>query len=263
LANAPPHHEPPPAVEPPVPVPLLHPLCAMFPPIEGAAFDELVASIREFGLKELITILDEQVLDGANRQRACLAAGVDPLYEPFRGDDPLRFVIAKNISRRHLSESQRALLAAQIADLAHGGNRKLDQPANLPGPTQAEAAEMLNVSERSVRTARKVLKGAEPDDIEAINSGKASVSGVANKLSGKENTSAVREEADDCPECATPEEATRLGFLNVAATARAYATYHDLSGVVIDQNMIFAARKVVQAWSACVRTLKEARHRQG
>ena len=73
----------------------------------------------------------------------------------FEGDDPLAFVIAKNLKRRHLTESQRAMVAAKLAKLPHGGDRRSDQAANLPlGPTQGQAATMLNVSERTVRHAR-------------------------------------------------------------------------------------------------------------
>lgn len=45
------------------------------------------------------------------------------------------------------------MVAARLAKMEHGGDRRSDQPANLPlGPTQAEAAQLLNVSERSVNT---------------------------------------------------------------------------------------------------------------
>ena len=153
------------------------------PADRGRGVRELVASIKEEGLREPIVILEGAILDGRNRYNACLAAGVEPVFTPFRGDDPVRFVLAANVHRRHLNESQRATIAAKIANLTHGGDRRSDQAANLPVPTQAEAAEMLNVSERSVRTARKVLEQAESADIEAITKGKATVSGIAKKLS--------------------------------------------------------------------------------
>jgi ParB-like nuclease domain len=161
----------------------LHPLCELFPAIEGAAFGELVASIKENGLQEPITVLDGTILDGRNRYNACLAAGVEPVFVPFRGDDPVRFVIAANVHRRHLDASQRAVIAAKIAVL-QDGQRQVGKFADVP--TQARAAEMLNVSERSVRSARQVLERATPADIKAITEGKASVSGVAKKLKAAE-----------------------------------------------------------------------------
>jgi hypothetical protein len=52
----------------------LHPLCDLFPPIEGPAFDELVASIKEDGQREPIVLLDSQILDGRNQMTTCPGA---------------------------------------------------------------------------------------------------------------------------------------------------------------------------------------------
>ena len=43
----------------------------MFPLLQGSEFDELVEDIRKHGLREPNTLLEGQVLDGRNRQRAC------------------------------------------------------------------------------------------------------------------------------------------------------------------------------------------------
>lgn len=131
-----------------------HPYSEIFPLIEGAALDELVADIKTNGLREKIWTYDGKILDGRNRFAACQKAKVKPTYRKYSGKDPLAFVISLNVHRRHLNESQRASAAAKIAILGHGGDRKTDQAANLP--TQSEAAKALNVSERSVRSARKV-----------------------------------------------------------------------------------------------------------
>jgi hypothetical protein len=48
-------------------------------------------------------------------------------------------------------------VAAKLANIRHGGDRKSDQAANLPLVSRASAAEMLNVSERSVLAAAKVI----------------------------------------------------------------------------------------------------------
>jgi ParB-like chromosome segregation protein Spo0J len=160
-----------------------HPLCELFPAMEGAAFDELVASIKENGLQEPIVLLDDAILDGRNRYNACLAAGINPPFVRFRGDDPVRFVLAANVHRRHLNDSQRAMLAAQVARLPIGANQHAKKEgASIEAPSQSEAAEMLNVSRSSVQRAHRVFEHGAPEDVKAIREGKATVSGVAEKL---------------------------------------------------------------------------------
>jgi hypothetical protein len=58
-----------------------------------------------------------------------------------------------NLKRRHLNESQRAMIAAKIANMHQGQHD--NKPANLP-VSQTQAAELLNVSERTVRSAKSV-----------------------------------------------------------------------------------------------------------
>ena len=77
------------------------------------------------------------------------------------------FVASLNVNRRHLSESQRAMAAANLANLSNGQKAS---SANLPSTvTQSHAAELLQVSERSVRTAAKVKRTAPAEVVEAVN----------------------------------------------------------------------------------------------
>ena len=63
------------------------------------------------------------------------AAGVEPLVTPRsptgETGTPLTFVVSKNLLRRHLDESQRTVIAAKIATMAHGGDRRCDQSINI------------------------------------------------------------------------------------------------------------------------------------
>lgn len=100
-------------------------------------------------------------IDSRNRHRACELAGVVPQYAPpFDGTDEeaLAFVLSKNLNRRHLDSSQRAMVATLLANMPDG--KPNSNRANLPGynTTKAEAAEKLSVSERSVKTGKRVIE---------------------------------------------------------------------------------------------------------
>ena len=133
-----------------------HRLADVFPLIEGTEFDDLVIDAKTYGIREPIWILDEQILDGRNRYRAAKAAGVECRERIYTGDDPVSFVISANLKRRHLSTSQRAMVAAKLATLERGDN----QHSPIGETSQAQAAQLLNVGKRSVERAAEVRDGA-------------------------------------------------------------------------------------------------------
>jgi ParB-like chromosome segregation protein Spo0J len=104
-----------------------HELANLFPLIEGAEFDGLVASIRDNGLREgsPIIVFEGKILDGRNRYLACKEAGVMAVAEDFEGtvEEARQFVIDANLRRRHLDASQRAMIAAKLATL-----KRADRP---------------------------------------------------------------------------------------------------------------------------------------
>src|SRR6516162_3438037 len=116
-----------------------HPLADLFPLLEGADFEELVADVRAHGVREPVWIYDSQILDGRNRYLAAQVAGVPCPVRAYEGDDPVGFVISLNLKRRHLSTSQRAMIAAKLATLTDGQRADL-----VAGTSIEEAAQLLN-----------------------------------------------------------------------------------------------------------------------
>jgi ParB-like chromosome segregation protein Spo0J len=156
-----------------------HPAANLFPFLEGAEFADLVADILEKGQLEPIVLLDRKILDGRNRYRACLEAKVKPrTIELENCEDPLAYVLSRNLQRRHLKESQRAMVGAKLANSDHGGDRRsTDQAANLPLEiSQAKAAAMVHVGERLVRSARFVLTKGDAALVRAVEQDKIPVS---------------------------------------------------------------------------------------
>jgi N6-adenosine-specific RNA methylase IME4 len=150
-----------------------HPVANIFPLVEGAEFDELVADIREHGLHEPIVVFEDKILDGRNRYRACEAAGIEPTFTVYTDDDPVSYVVSLNLRRRHLDESQRAMVAAKLATLRLGDNQHSE------GLPIGRGSELLNVGERSVARAREVREHGAPELVQAVEQGKVSVSAAA------------------------------------------------------------------------------------
>lgn len=170
-----------------------HPLADMFPMIPEAERKLLADDIVTYGQRDPIILLDGMVLDGRNRQWACGFAEIEPIYEQYAGDDPLNFVLSKNLHRRHLTESQRALIAAAIVDWERGVNQTTAGPANLQ---TRRAAEKLSISERAVYSAKRIHEKGAPELLDAIRAGKVTIhAGEAiSELQHSEQAKVIREE---------------------------------------------------------------------
>jgi ParB-like chromosome segregation protein Spo0J len=125
----------------------LHPLCKLFPVLSDEELSSLADDIRANGLQEPIKLWNGQVIDGQNRQLACARAHEEPRYKEmsFEDEDEVKFfIISKNIERRHLTKSQRAMALAMIYPEDKGSRGK---------------AKSLGVSSELLRQARSILKG--------------------------------------------------------------------------------------------------------
>lgn len=153
----------------------VHPAAALFPMLDGAELAELARDIEEHGLIEPIVVHNGELLDGRNRLAACQLAGVEPTEREWEGDpsEVVAWVLSKNLHRRHLSTSQRALVAARLATLQVGANQHAETPS------QTEAAELLGVGRSSVQDARAVLESGDDELVRQVEQGELPVSRAA------------------------------------------------------------------------------------
>lgn len=165
-----------------------HKFAELFPLMESEALAELIEDIRENGQRAPITTIDGAILDGRNRWMACDKLGIEPKLKEYKGDDPLKFVLSVNLHRRHLNESQRAIVAAKLANLKVG-NPKVSIPP-IGGIPSVEAAKSLNVGTRSVERAKAVLK-ASPALGNQVANGTISLNKAASQVKAKKEEKEV------------------------------------------------------------------------
>jgi N6-adenosine-specific RNA methylase IME4 len=201
-----------------------HPFADLFPMLDRADASDLRADIAAHGLRDRVVLFDGKILDGRNRYGALVdiaklglayrggvltAADIVPMseadlewgdfFEVFDGTEAeaLEYVLSKNLHRRHLNESQRAMVAANLATLGQGRptTEKTRQLADL---SQEEAAERLHVSERSIQRAAVVREHGVGELNEAVQRGDLAVSAAAQlaRLPADEQARLIREAAD-------------------------------------------------------------------
>lgn len=93
-----------------------HPIADIFPLLEGEEFKDFSEDIRKNGLLNPIWTYQGQIIDGRNRYRACLKVGVKPQFREWTGtyDSIVDYVVKDNLKRRHLSKSQRSIVASKL-----------------------------------------------------------------------------------------------------------------------------------------------------
>lgn len=171
----------------------VHPFADMFPLLKGDQYATLCADIKEHGLREPLTMTAEGMLvDGRNRQAACIEVLVQPRYDVLPKGitdvEILDLIMSKNLHRRHLDATDRALLGVEYKRLfelaTKRGRPKKDGRVAIiseeKGPTSRDrAAQVVGVSATSIERAARVIRD-EPE--------------LAKKMRAKEMTVAA---ADD------------------------------------------------------------------
>jgi len=142
----------------------VHPAAELFPLMQGADFDAFVEDIRVNGQQEPVVLdADGRLLDGRNRARACTSLGLRITTRRYDGDDPMQFVISHNLHRRHLTDSQRAMIAAELATLQMGRPPVSPPSGGLTSLTAAEVQALMQVSDTGLYRAKVIHREGTPE----------------------------------------------------------------------------------------------------
>ena len=161
----------------------IHEAAELFPMMGDADYKQLKKDIALNGLKSDLVFIgtgsnDRELLDGRNRLKAMQELGIDWeafcfVEHPDNIPDPVGYVVSLNLHRRHLTDSQRAMIAANIANLKKGSNQ---HTAIAVSSSQATAAKLMNTSVDSIQRANRVQEHGVPELVEAVREGSVTVS---------------------------------------------------------------------------------------
>lgn len=174
-----------------------HPVADIFPMMSNQEFADLKADIAEHGMREPVWLHEDgRIIDGRNRYLACRQAGLPYDYRTYDGEDSeiAAFIVSLNLHRRHLSESQRAMVASRIANMRQGERTDIVEISTM---SQADAAKELNVSRESVVNAKKVSESPVAELGEKVDSGDIAVSTAASIADAPEEEQREVIAADD------------------------------------------------------------------
>lgn len=184
-----------------------HEFASIFPLMDEEALADLVADIKAHGQREIIVMHEGKVLDGRNRYIACDRLGLKPRLRKLEcvDGDPLDFVWSANVQRRHLTPMQRALALAKFTEFQKQGSNQFAQKSSsgqkaTPVLSLIEAAKIAGVSKRTMRRARVLAEKGTPEQIAAVENGKAgNVMAMCNALEGNKELVKPMENQFDAP----------------------------------------------------------------
>ena len=157
----------------------VHPAAALFPMLDERELAELASDIKSNGLLSPVVVKDGEILDGRNRLRACEIAGVPPRFVEWVGCGSVSsWIFSFNLHRRHLTTSQRAMLAARAVEVfeKEARERQLRGVADPnSGRSRDKAAEILNVGATTVLLAQQLIARGAPELVAAVDAGEVPV----------------------------------------------------------------------------------------
>ncbi len=169
-----------------------HEFADLFPMIGDEELNELVDSIAECGISCPITLFEGKILDGRNRMRAAIEAGIEldeeRDFEDFTGsrEDALDFVGCRNVMRRHLTASQRAMVLARMLEAKRNGE--------VTTFDVQEAAKANKSTVKMLFNARRVLNSGDDNLVDLVDRGEVRLDAAVEKIRADEPDKPQREE---------------------------------------------------------------------
>lgn len=224
---------------------LYHDLANAFPMMSDEEFAALVDDIDKNGLMHPVVMFEGKILDGRNRYEATQKLGIPHREIKFSGDDPAAFVASENLRRRHLTPTQLAVAAENLANAMQGRPKSAKGPAGPGEPehvaaaptTIAKAAELTGASPTAIKRVRKVRKEAAPEVVKAMESGEitATAAEALTTLPKEEQAEAVAAGAKAAASKANAADAARraAGSAKQKPSARLNAIMADPDAVLL------------------------------
>jgi hypothetical protein len=174
-----------------------HPIACVFPMASQEEILELSTSILKNGQHDDIVLFEGMILDGRNRDAACVIAGVEPKlteFDPEKDGSAVQYVWDKNFHRRQLTPGQKAVAAVEMIPFFEAEAAK-HQPAvsettvdtsesqaparkggrkGSGGKSAAKAAKATGASRSNVERAKK-LKRKNPKGYERVKKGQSTL----------------------------------------------------------------------------------------
>lgn len=147
----------------------VHPVAALYPMMPEEELNELAEDIKINGqLNPCVRDIDGTLLDGRNREEACKRKGIKPKYVTLNGQDAEAFIFGQNHKRRHMTQGQKAMVAAK----AHGLKKAvIESMTELTREELADLSELTGVSTAQLSRSWTVVKHA-PGEVDLVINGK-------------------------------------------------------------------------------------------
>jgi len=239
----------------------IHPAANLLPMMSEEDFNNLKDDANQNGFIRPVRVdRDGMVIDGRNRLAVSIAIGKDAPIERFTPSDPIQYVVSENLSRRHLTSQQKAVIAVQAEELytlfaeqakakqaEAGGDRKSEGfqksvPEKIQEPvpekrierqTTAKIARTFGTNDNYVSKAKKVKTHA-PELLPKVANGEVDLNDAAKVAAQrkKEETGVLMESApppkpDLQLQVQVVEAETKTGIETIVVNGYTLHVWHD------------------------------------